>query len=283
MHSQVNPNLASLPRPRSPLAEMLEPPLAPVNKAVSGTRLSLQDATPPPGFGSFDKAGVREVPQHGMAPPSPFEAPALLPKPMDETQQRSPENQAFRPPPGLEILVVADNQAEKLFPPGLFLGGKKSAESDFVNVDSNNYEEIGCVDDDGGHPTTSIGLVLADVSHLKASSPIFCPIFSSTTAAQLMPDLAQKKPARTKLRSKADAYVPAHTPMPHARECLPFIPRASLEGRADMNSEQDGVSSDASTADYHFQDNGIADFYYQQDGMASYGGTDDFYSEQEWW
>jgi len=61
------------------------------------------------------------------------------------------------------------------------------------------------------------GLVLSEVSELKATAPLFCPLLSPSTAALLMPDVAQRTPLRTKLRAKAELYVPA-----------PFVPMAAV-------------------------------------------------------
>jgi len=61
------------------------------------------------------------------------------------------------------------------------------------------------------------GLVLSEVSELKATAPMFCPLLSPSTADLLMPDVAQRTPVRTKLRAKAELYVPA-----------PFVPMAAM-------------------------------------------------------
>jgi len=114
-------------------------------------------------------------------------------------------------PPGLEGLLA---------PPGLGPPMEKGrTESDDTTAGGSSRKRSSESERDA--PTF---LVLAEVSALKATSPMFCPMLSPGTASLLMPDVAQQTPLRTKLRAKANLYVPGGIGAP-----LPFVPMAAVE------------------------------------------------------
>jgi len=127
----------------------------------------------------------------------------------------------FAPPPGLS---ESDGSTT--------VGGRGVSDSDSSDSDDLSGEMPSpklCLDSLVGS-----GLVLSEVSELKATAPMFCPLLSPSTAALLMPDVAQRTPLRTKLRAKADLYVPA-----------PFVPMAAVND-AWQNWHMENSSYDAS-------------------------------------
>jgi hypothetical protein len=80
--------------------------------------------------------------------------------------------------------------------------------------------------------TTSLssprGLVLAEVSQLKASSPSFVPELLSEEVALLVPDANEQEPPRTKLSAKAGLFVPSCRVPAVPLRPLPFVPMAAV-------------------------------------------------------
>jgi len=178
-------------------------------------------------------------------------------------------NKMVKPPPGLE-LFSADQGLEP--PPGLSLSGTESDDTTRAGSNETDESEEEC------------GLVVVERNELKANAPMFNPMLTPSTAALLMPDVAQaaqRTPLRTKLCSKASVYTPQAAQGP-----LPFVPMAAVEeswqkwyakssmygGHADYYSEQDGATSYDANAEY----------YSEHDLISSYDGAANFYEEQEW-
>jgi hypothetical protein len=190
------------------------------------------------------------------------------------------EQQIIQPPPGLELsLNVTTSKLEAIEPPpGLSLP-EKGAESDTsVGSLSSAGQQLSENDDSGPSdgeekPGLKLVLALATRNTLKANSPMFCPVLSPGTASLLMPDVAQRTPLRTKLRSKADVYVPGAGP-------LPFMPMAAV------NESWQKWHTQNSMYEYYAEPDGSydasAEYYEEQDCTSSYENAADFYPEQEW-
>jgi len=125
----------------------------------------------------------------------------------------SEEKNAILPPPGLSLdavdkPMVLDGKVIAP-PPGLsLLSEEQGIESDDTSAggpSSSETEDSGQSDGEQSSP----GLVLAEVSQLRTESPLFQPLLTPGAAAILFPHAAAGKPLRTKLRSKANVYVPA--------------------------------------------------------------------------
>lgn len=75
------------------------------------------------------------------------------------------------------------------------------------------------------------GLLLAEVSELKASSPSFVPALAPEEVSALLPESPEdvsSTPQRTKLSSQADAFIPSSFPSPSSLGSLPFVPSAEV-------------------------------------------------------
>jgi len=202
------------------------------------------------------------------------------------------------PPPGLEFLASFGKGPKP--PPGL----EKGVKSDDSTAEG---DDSGQSDGEG-----SGGLVLMEVSELKASSPMFRPMFSGSDAANLpLPNDAQRTPLRTKLSSKANLYQPS-TQSPGQGQCqYPFVPMSAVNeswqkwhmrnslyaGQADFYSEQDSYDNSAE----YYSDHDCISKDYSETWQDSYDTTPesyeavkcdawkapseqqaDFYSEPEW-
>jgi len=158
---------------------------------------------------------------------------------------------AIEPPPGLAIEP----------PPGLSLP-EKGAESDTsIGSLSSAGQQLSENDDSGPSdgeelPGLKLVLALATRNTLKANSPMFTPVLAPGAASLLMPGVAQRTPLRTKLRSKADVYVPGAGP-------LPFMPMAAVN---------------ESWQKWHTQ-NSMYEYYAEPDG--SYDASAEYYEEQD--
>lgn len=197
----------------------------------------------------------------------------------------SEEKNAILPPPGLSLdsvdkPMVLDGKVIAP-PPGLsLLSEEQGIESDDTSAggpSSSETEDSGQSDGEQSSP----GLVLAEVSQLRTESPLFQPLLTPGAAAILFPHAAAGKPLRTKLRSKANVYVPAADAAEAALDtgALPFVPMASVneawqtwQMQNSMYGELDGYSS------Y----DGNAGYFSKHDGISSYESMTDFYPEQEW-
>lgn len=169
---------------------------------------------------------IEPVEIHGATPLSLAEilGPSLLPA---ATPLSLAEILAPSPPPGLGFAAEEGNHHGPLPPPGLT--------SRFAQKGAEAAKDGGgsCMGEEGdrAQPTT---LVLSEVSHLNAKSPMFCPMLSPSTVKMLMPDVRKppSQPARTKLRAKADVYVPGGTAAPMAAgnnaAAKPFVPMAPV-------------------------------------------------------
>jgi len=159
----------------------------------------------------------------------------------------------MKPPPGLEdpwcklTLEVAPwkkgskASAEK----------RKNSESD-ESTHKNSDESVET-------PTRLVlaeGLLFAEVSQLKATSPMFCPTLSPATAAAAVtyangvyanvhsnvseqPTISLRTPLKTKLRSKADLYVPGGSV---GETWQNWQMQNSFSGQSQYYAEPDGVN-----------------------------------------
>lgn len=83
--------------------------------------------------------------------------------------------------------------------------------------------------DDSYEELSSPGrLVLSEVSKLKASSPNFVSAVSPVATPLQMSGTTQKTLARTKLRAKADLFIPSRDVSTSALALLPFVPMAAV-------------------------------------------------------
>lgn len=184
------------------------------------------------------------------------------------------EQQIIQPPPGLELPGSKLEAIEP--PPGLSLP-EKGAESDTsIGSLSSAGQQLSENDDSGPSdgeekPGLKLVLALATRNTLKANSPMFCPVLSPGTASLLMPDVTQRTPLRTKLRSKADVYVPGAGP-------LPFVPMAAVNESWQKWRTQNPMYEYYAEADGSYD--ASAEYYEEQDCTSSYENAADFYSEQ---
>jgi hypothetical protein len=143
------------------------------------------------------------------------------------------------PPSGL--FPFADEKCEP--PPGLFpFTDEKGIDSDDTSAGGLETEDSVESSEQSDGEQSSCGLVLAEVSQLKADSTMFRPMLSPGAAKEalslsiLVPESVDKKPLRTKLRSKATLFVPsaaANTYVPPAAAAaatctLPYVPMATV-------------------------------------------------------
>merc|ERR1719311_1988782 len=164
----------------------------------------------------------------------------------------------FRPPPGLSLVEPADQLKVVEPPPGLLPFTDKKCEpppglfpfADEMGIDSDDTsagleteDSVESSEQSDGEQS-SCGLVLAEVSQLKAESTMFRPKLSPGAAKEalslsiLVPEPDGKEPLRTKLRSKATLFVPsaaANTYVPPvsaavaATGALPYVPMATVK------------------------------------------------------
>jgi hypothetical protein len=162
-------------------------------------------------------------------------------------------------PPGLEDVLP---------PPGL----EKGIESDDTDTTTGSDGRLSEAEDSGQSDsekpekqTLCLGsLVLAERSELKASAKMFTPLLSATAAATLAEE-TQRTSFRTKLRTKADLFVPPQAAPTQTNTIYPFLPSSAVKdmwqkwymhnemygGTSEWNSEMDGVSSyDTSVGNY---------------------------------
>merc|ERR1719311_939947 len=168
------------------------------------------------------------------------------------------DSPTFRPPPGLSLVEPADQLKVVEPPPGLLPCTDEKCEpppglfpfTDEKGIDSDDTSAGGLENEDSVESSeqsdgeqSSGGLVLAEVSQLKADSTMFRPRLSPGAAKEalslsiLVPESVDKKPLRTKLRSKATLFVPsaaASTYVPPAAAAvsatctLPYVPMATV-------------------------------------------------------
>lgn len=201
----------------------------------------------------------------GLELPGAFEAPPGLGplgngSPMFEHQKSTvalsladlcgPSVQApMKPPPGLEdpwcklTLEVAPWKK----------GSKASAEK---RKNSESDESVQTHVDTPTRLVLAEGLLFAEVSQLKATSPMFCPTLSPATAAAAVtyangvyanvqsnvleqPTISLRTPLKTKLRSKADLYVPGGAA---GETWQNWHMQNSFSGQSQYYSEQDGLN-----------------------------------------
>jgi len=188
------------------------------------------------------------------------------------------EPKVIKPPPGLELSGSKLEAVEP--PPGLSLPAvEKGAESD-TTVGSLSSTGLQLSESDDSEPSDGeekpgfkLVLALATRNKLKADSPMFCPVLSHETASLIMPDVAERTPLRTKLRSKANSYVPS-------AGSLPFMPMAAV------NESWQSWQTQNSMCEYYAESDGSHDagpeYYEDRDCTSSYESAADFYAEQEW-
>jgi len=129
--------------------------------------------------------------------------PTILPKQEKAKIAPPPGLEHLVPPPGLEHLVPTKDENS------LDAGSESDTSAGSV-TGYHSYDTDSSAQSDGEPEQTpsSGGLVLAEISALKANAPMFTPMLSAAGAALLMPEMAQRTPLRAPLRSKAKAYVP---------------------------------------------------------------------------
>jgi hypothetical protein len=193
----------------------------------------------------------------------------------------SGESKPFRAPPGLELL--APESAEHPVSSGDGWLTIATAVSDPCEasdaVEPDGFQPPPGLDkkakgektsDEGGRQTISLGsLILADRNELKSNSPIFCPLLTTKDAAVMMHQagLSQQQP-KTKLRAKAESYVPTAT---QSGNTYPFVPASTVKNMWQKWSSQ--------SAGYW----GQSGFYPETlDGVSSSDTTISNYSEYDY-
>lgn len=175
------------------------------------------------------------------------------------------------PPPGLEHLQSQDKPDAR--PPlGLSLAKCIGTDSDETSAGSGAASHSSDSDVELPLPARSVGLVLADVSQLKATAPMFRPMLSPNTAS-VLPSVEKRTPLRAKLRSKADAFVPAGVEMfgmSAVKDAEPFVPGACAYSQGELDAPWDDVANSSTI-----------------DGFSSRGlssqGSNEYYSQQDWY
>lgn len=136
----------------------------------------------------------------------PLSLAALCAHPVDTT--------SIDPPPGLDLWGLSGLEKTEFLwapPDRLVPTPEKGAESDTTVGSAGGWRTSEADDSCPSDPEFCPGLVLAEVSQLKATSPMFHPLLSQSDAALLLNDAIapQRTPLRTKLRSKAQGFVPS--------------------------------------------------------------------------
>jgi hypothetical protein len=153
------------------------------------------------------------------------------PKGRDGGQSKVDKPMKIRPPPGFDKLMTVAP------PPGLsLLTDETDFDSDDTSAGGQAYSDIDdSGDSDAGQAPSPSGLVLAEVSQLKGDAPMFRPLLTPGAAAMLFPSAEQATPQRTKLQSKAQAYVPS--PAAHAWQLGDNLSKYDVSMYSDRESD----------------------------------------------
>jgi len=182
-------------------------------------------------------------------------------------------------PPGLEDVAP---------PPGLEFMKMSNAEKDMESDDTCattgsgrrlfDYEDSGSDGEKQGKQTLCLGsLVLAERNELKASAKMFTPMLSAAGASPASDEI-QRTPLRTKLRTRADLFVPVQATPSQSNNVYPFLPASAVKETwqkwhlRNAMMGVDGVSSyDTSIGSY--SENTV-------DWTSSYEDMGEWYSEK---
>jgi len=129
-------------------------------------------------------------------------SPKLLP---GVPRQSKLSSNKIKPPPGLEMPSLKDAAGSDV---ETGTGSEALTEGDSTSTHSGETEA-----------PPSQGLVFSEVSTLTSKAPRFQPMLSPETVNMIMPDSSTSRP-RTKLRAKANAYVPAAAFVPLAATAM---------------------------------------------------------------
>lgn len=207
--------------------------------------------------------------------------------PTEDTQPLAspPGLEDVAPPPGLEFMKNMSN-AEK---------GMESDDTLSTTGSGRQLSENEESASDGEKPakqTLCLGsLVLAERNELKASAKMFTPMLSATGPAT---DEIQRTPLRTKLRTRADLFVPTQAAPTQSNNGYPFLPSSAVKEtwqkwhmrNAMFGGQMDGVSSyDTSVGSYSENTEAWTSSYEnaQFENMTdSYENMGEWYSEDKW-
>jgi len=212
------------------------------------------------------------------------------PKGRDGGQSKVDKPMKIRPPPGFDKLMTVAP------PPGLsLLTDETDFDSDDTSAGGQAYSDIDdSGDSDAGQAPSPkfAGLELAEVSQLKGDAPMFRPLLTPGAAAMLFPSAEQATPQRTKLQSKAQAYVPS--PAAHAWQLGDNLSKYDVSMYSDRENHivQDLGSIFSYGAEnaltvrlrMHSQNGGACDITYdsQYGYHSSYEACSEAYSEYAW-